>query len=79
MQLPEIVLALRAVEEGELQRDDLARLFTIMESWDRADLKASCGELLHASCSQLLRAFCCELLHASCKTYCILPILHVVT
>ncbi|MEM7164896.1 MAG: serine/threonine-protein kinase [Planctomycetota bacterium] len=46
MQLPEIVLALRAVEEGELQRDDLARLFTIMESWDRADLKASCGELL---------------------------------
>lgn len=46
MQLPEIVLALRAVEEGELQREDLARLFTILESWDRADLKISCGELL---------------------------------
>lgn len=44
--LPDVVLALRALEEGDLDRADLKRLFSILDSWQKADLRISCGELL---------------------------------
>lgn len=46
MEVPEIHIALRAMEDGEISRDDLRRLLAILDSWERADLRVSCAELL---------------------------------
>ncbi|MFQ5654379.1 MAG: protein kinase, partial [Planctomycetota bacterium] len=46
MDLTDIVLALRAVDEGDLDRGDLSQLLSTLESWERGGLRASCAELL---------------------------------
>lgn len=46
MEIDEILIALRAVEDGEIDRSDLGRLLEILDSWNRADLRVSCAEVL---------------------------------
>ncbi len=46
MSLEDILVALRAVDEGAIDREALSRLLSIIDSWDRGGLHSSCGELL---------------------------------
>ena len=46
MSLPDIRLALRALEDESIDRADLLRVITVLESWQRGELRGSCAELL---------------------------------
>lgn len=46
MPLEDILLALRAADEGAIHRDELSQLLSILDTWERGGLEASCGELL---------------------------------
>ena len=46
MSLEDILIALRAADEGAIDRDALSRLLAIIDTWDRGGLHPSAGELL---------------------------------
>ena len=46
MSIEDILLALRASEEGAIDRDTLTKVLSIIDTWDRGGLHPSGGELL---------------------------------
>ena len=46
MSMEDILIALRAAEEGSISRSELRRLLAILDTWDRGGLQPSSGELL---------------------------------
>ena len=46
MSMEDILIALRAAEEGAIDREELRRLLAILDTWDRGGLQPSSGDLL---------------------------------
>ncbi len=46
MDLPDLMLALHAVREGDLDRADLPRVLSLLDTWRRGGLEVSCAQIL---------------------------------